>query len=438
MILKLSWKNIWRNKTRSGVILGAIAIGLFAGTYTTAFMNGWMIGTVNDEVNTNMSHFQIRDTAFAANNDVNAFFNKSAIKKQKLEELNIRASYRLNINGMLSSANSAVGVRANGVNPEEEMMISTVWQTVPDTMGYFLDAELCAKLGKNINTTQQRSPIVISQKTATKLKVRLGSKIVLSFQDAVGEMQTMSFRVCGVFHTSNTGFDEGNVFVRYDDLLPVTALPDGAAHVAALRIISEDFTKAENLRAYYTNDQQILKKISLIAPEIKALFPDYEVKTWEEISPMLAMSLGWTDVMAVVVLGIFLLALAFGIINTMLMAVLERTRELGMLRAIGMSRRKVFYMIMLETVFLTLVGSIAGIIIATAVIIPSLHSGIDLTPLMGDTFEDFGYSSIIYPIINAEMFVEIIFLVIAAGILSAIYPARKALKLNPLEAIRNN
>jgi ABC-type antimicrobial peptide transport system permease subunit len=223
-----------------------------------------------------------------------------------------------------------------------------------------------------------------------------------------------------IFHTSNTAFDEGNVFVRYDDIFPATSLPQGAAHVAAVMFGSD----------------APFDKIDELSLEIKALFPDFDVKNWKEISPMMAMSMGMTDMFAVIILAIFLLALAFGIINTMLMAVLERTRELGMLRAIGMSRGQVFRMIMLETVFLTLVGSIAGVILATLVLLPSLHSGIDLAPLMGNTFEDYGFSSVVYPIVNVTMFVEILVLVIAAGILSAIYPARKALNIKILEAMR--
>jgi ABC-type lipoprotein release transport system permease subunit len=402
-LLQLSWKNLWRNKTRSGVILGAIALGLFAGTYLSAFMGGWVLGSVNEEIDTNLSHIQIRDTAFAENNAINAYIlSPLKIESRKGREI----SYRLNINGMLASANNAAGVQANGVNPEEDMRVSTLWQTIPDSLGAFLPDD--AKM-----------PIVISAKTAEKLKVRLKSKIVFSFQDANGEMQSAAFRVCGIFHTANTAFDEGNVFVRYGDLQPVSALPDGAAHVAMLHF-----------------DNMSLDKIDEITPEISALFPDLSVKNWKELSPMFAMSLGYTDMMAVIILGIFLLALAFGIINTMLMAVLERTRELGMLRAIGMSRRRVFSMIMLETLLLTLVGSIIGIILAVAVLIPGIKYGIDLTPLMGDNFEDYGFSSIIFPVVNIDLFIEIVILVFVAGILSAIYPARKALKLKPLEAIR--
>jgi ABC-type antimicrobial peptide transport system permease subunit len=120
----------------------------------------------------------------------------------------------------------------------------------------------------------------------------------------------------------------------------------------------------------------------------------------------------------------------------MLMAVLERKRELGMLGAIGMSKSKIFTMIMFETVFLTFIGSVAGIILAVAVLLPTLKTGIDLSFFMKDQFEDYGFSSMVYPIINLKMFVQIIFLVILAGILSALYPARKALKLKPLEAIK--
>ncbi|KAA6301684.1 MAG: ABC transporter permease YtrF [Candidatus Ordinivivax streblomastigis] len=407
-LFTMSFRNIWRNKTRSGVILGAITLGLFAGTYLSAFMSGWMVGTVNDEINTNLSHIQIRDTAFSANNDINAYFLRENIDATLRKGTAQHVSYRLNINGMLASANNAVGVRANGVNRTEDMAVSTVWQTIPDTLGEFLPDDA-------------RNPIVISAKTAKKLKVKLRSKIVFSFPNTEGEMQAMSFRVCGIFHTANTAFDEGNVFMRYDDIFPATALPQDAVHVAAIM---------------FGNDTP-LDKIDELSLEIKAVFLDLDVKSWKEINPLIAMSMGMIDMFAIGIIAIFLLALAFGIINTMLMAVLERTHELGMLRAIGMSRGQVFRMIMLETIFLTLVGSITGVILATLVLLPSIHSGVDLTPLMGNSFEDYGgFSSVVYPVVNFKMFAQILLLVIAAGILSAIYPARKALKIKILEAMR--
>ncbi|MDR1417174.1 MAG: FtsX-like permease family protein, partial [Prevotellaceae bacterium] len=179
-----------------------------------------------------------------------------------------------------------------------------------------------------------------------------------------------------------------------------------------------------------------LKTCDLLFPEVKAALPALEVQSWREINPALALSMEWAAMFSVIILGIFLLALSFGIVNTMLMAVLERSKELGMLKAIGMHKNKIFRMIMLETMLLTLLGSAVGVILATAVLLPSLKTGVDLTFMMGDSLEDYGFSSIIYPVISLKMFAEIAILVAAAGMLSAIYPARKALGTNTIEAIK--
>jgi ABC-type lipoprotein release transport system permease subunit len=305
---------------------------------------------------------------------------------------------------MLASAHNAVGITAKGVLPDEEMQTTDVWQHIADTMGVFL-------------TDDTRNAIVISTRIAEKLKVRLTSKIVFTFQDTYGDMQNIAFRVGGIYKTTNAVLDESTVFVRYNDVFTYTGLPEGSVHEAA--ILLPDFETCDN-----------------VIPQMKALFPHMEVRDWKEMNPALAMYFIYNDFMAVIILGIFLFALSFGIINTMLMAVLERKRELGMLGAIGMSKRKIFNMIMFETSFLTLIGSIVGIVLAVVVLIPTMKTGIDLSFFMEDQFEDYGFSSMIYPVINIKMFVQILFLVLLAGILSAIYPARKALKLKPLEAIR--
>jgi ABC-type lipoprotein release transport system permease subunit len=405
MLIRLAWKNIWRNKVRSSVILSAIAIGLFAGTYLVAFLDGWIIGAVKESIDTDIACIQIHNPGFSVNHDVGEYLQELPSLAEMPEETAV--SGRIVLSGMLQSANNALGIIAKGVNPEQEKTVSAVWNTIPDSMGTYLPNDV-------------KMPIVISRNTAEKLKVRLKSKIVLTFQNANEEMQSVAFRVCGIYKTSNTMFDESTVFVRYDDIFPHTALPENAIHEVAI---------------YFPE----LKTCELVYPEIKAAWPGLEVLSWEEINPTLSMALGWTKFFGIIILGIFLLALSFGIINTMLMAILERTKELGMLKAIGMSENKIFRMIMLETVFLTLFGSAVGVILAVIVLIPSVKTGIDLTFMMGsagDAFEDYGFSAIVYPVISLKMFVEIVALVIAAGIVSAIYPARKALKTNTIEAIR--
>jgi len=406
-ILVLSWKNIWRNKVRSGVILTAIALGLFAGTFLVSFMSGWMLGSTNTEIANHHSHFQIHNKSFIANNDINAFIDREFVE-EKIQKCNfedeLKISYRLSINGLLASANHATGISLKAVNPEEEKLVSGIWNCISDTLGEYLPDDF-------------RMPIVISQKTAEKLKLKLKSKVVFTFADSNGDIQSLAFRVCGIFKTSNSLLDESKVFVRHEDIFEIAALPPNAIHEVA--IIVKDIETCEKL-----------------SPKITALFPDLSVMDWRALSPMIAVSFDYTKFIVFIYIGIFMFALSFGIINTMLMAVLERTRELGMLGAIGMSKRKIFNMIMLETIFLTLLGGIIGIIVGILIVFPLQKTGIDLSFYIKDYYEDFGFGAVVYPVLDIKTHIQIIFLVILTGILSALYPARKALKMKPLDAIK--
>jgi ABC-type lipoprotein release transport system permease subunit len=405
MLISLSWKNIWRNKLRSGMILGAIAIGLFAGTFMTAFMAGWIERSVTSDIQNQLAYIQVHHPDFAANNDVNAYFLQDEAREKIASVAGVTATtYRLELNAMLASAAAATGVSVKGVDVADEKAAFSLHKTIPDSCGSFLPDE-------------GRMQIVISRKTAEKLKVRLKSKLVLTFQDAGGEIQSLAFRVGGIFKTANTSFDEGTVFVRKSDVFAYTGLPEGAVHEAAL--MTGGFESC--LTAF---------------DSLRPLLPGLEVQTWDQVQPELGLMFSWIDLINGFILGIFLLALSFGIVNTMLMAVLERTRELGMLACIGMSKRRIFRMIMLETLFLTGVGSLLGIAAGLSVITLTSASGIDLTFLLEDQMEDYGFSSVVYPVMQTGAFIQIVALVALAGLLSAIYPARKALKLEPLEAIR--
>jgi ABC-type antimicrobial peptide transport system permease subunit len=119
----------------------------------------------------------------------------------------------------------------------------------------------------------------------------------------------------------------------------------------------------------------------------------------------------------------------------MLMIVFERTRELGMLMAVGMSKSRVFRMIMLETIFLTIIGGVIGMILSAA-LVGFLHQhGIDLSSV-SKGLGAYGFDSKIYPFIKKDLYFNLSLMIICTGILSAIMPARKALRLNPVEAIR--
>ena len=405
LLARLAWKNIWRYPFRSLLILMAITIGLYAGTFTIAFIAGWSQATIEAEISNQLSHAQIHTERFNYNSDISAYFQRADVAPV-VDSIagKENTSYRLKLFGTLATAAHTGGVIVKGVEPEQEKLVSDLYTTISDSAGNFLENE--------------KLPIVISQRLAKKLNAKLNSKVVLSVQDMEGEMKNMAFRVCGIYKTNNSMFDNSNVFVRDSDIREATGIPEGAYH--EIGVIS-------------TN----LKQGAQVTKALKAALPGLEVHGWDELQPALGLVNAWTEVINAIILSIFLVALSFGIVNTMLMAVLERTKELGVLACIGMNKRNIFKMIMFETLFLTFLGSLIGILLAWWTAQYTGTHGIDLKFLLGVSYEQFGRSSVVYPVLNVSAFIQIIALVFAVGIAAAIYPACKALKVNSIEATKN-
>ena len=141
--------------------------------------------------------------------------------------------------------------------------------------------------------------------------------------------------------------------------------------------------------------------------------------------------------MTLIFVAVILIALAFGIINTMLMAVLDRTREIGMLLSVGMRPSRVFGMVMLETVFLSLTGAVIGVALSVASIAWFGSRGINLS-IVGEGFNALGYSSIVYPTLGVDFYVTLSVMVIVIAIIAGIFPARHAVRLKPAEAVRGD
>ena len=133
---------------------------------------------------------------------------------------------------------------------------------------------------------------------------------------------------------------------------------------------------------------------------------------------------------------IIMFALAFGIINTMLMAILERTREIGMMVALGMNRLRLFMLVLLETVFLTIMGAPLGLLMAWLATEYFNKRGIDTSSFAGETMSSFGFSSIIYPEFPFDYLTAVLTIVVLTALISCIFPAVKSGRLQPVEAMR--
>jgi ABC-type lipoprotein release transport system permease subunit len=260
-----------------------------------------------------------------------------------------------------------------------------------------------------------RNPVVIGMKLAERLDVKLRSRMVLNFQDVEGEITGGAFRVAGIFDSFSNQYDETNVFVLQEDLNRLIGNPEAIQNI---RIDTDDLSKAD-----------------VYAAELRQEFPNVEIKTWREVSPDLRYIFDMMDLSLYMVMVIIIIGLIFSIINTMLMAVLERTRELGMLRAIGMNKARTFSLIMLETFFLTMAATPAGLLISWITIQYFAKTGIDLSAF-AEGMSEYGLSTIVYPELTLDYYLNITIMVAVAALVSAIYPAYRTLKLNPVQAIR--
>ena len=249
-----------------------------------------------------------------------------------------------------------------GVDAEKEKQVTDIWEHIID--------------GTYLEKSGRMPPVVIGQKLATKLQLKVGSKINVQLVDMQGNLSSKGYRVSGIYKTDNTGYDENHLFVNYSDLQAQLGMADNTAHEIAVLLESGE-------------------EAPLVKPEIQKLVGDYDVQTWKEVSPEMSLLTDSMDQYMYVFILIILLALCFGIINTMLMAVLERTKEIGMLMAVGMNKRKVFLMIILESVMLTFSGGLAGIILGFVVTKYFETTPIDVS-MFADGLGQYGYGSLIY------------------------------------------
>ena len=220
----------------------------------------------------------------------------------------------------------------------------------------------------------------------------------------------------GLYKTNSTQFDEANVFVLQSDLFRILG-SEPIVHEIAVRV---------------TNTE----KLDAVVAGIKNKFPDLVTERWDEIAPELAYLNDTTMIYSYFFVGIILFALLFGIMNTMLMSVVDRVRELGMLMAIGMKKGRVFMMILFETIMLSLTGGVAGTVVSVATIAYYNHSGIDLSAI-ATSLESFGMSTMLYPFLPAAMYIILTVMILFTANIAALMPAWKAVHLIPSEAIRN-
>lgn len=402
MILKMAWRNIWRNKIRSALIILSITIGLFAGIAVLAIYDGMMKSRVRTVIESEVGHIQLHDIQFKENDEPKYILksgNNILTTIQQLPQVSIATPRSITM-GMLSSVTGSSGVQINGIIPELEYKIAHLNQKIVD--------------GKIYDSTK-KNQIIIGEKLAHKLKINLSSKLVLTLTDSSGSMVAGSFRVCAIYRSANAPLDERMIYITMQDL-------------NALLLIGNSF---HEIAVLLKNDNHV----NAVQKILKQKYPSLQIQNWQEISPETNLLVKTVNQYAYIIIVIIMMALSFGIINTMLMAVLERTREIGMMVALGTNRSILFKLVLLETIFLTTAGAPIGIFVSWLVANYYHRHGIDLSSDGTEMLRSFGFNAMIYPEFPTHALLYVLLIVIITAIISSLLPALKAVKLQPIEAL---
>ena len=366
----------------------SVVFGILGGIIMIAMSYGLNEERMNNAVETYLSHVQIHNNLFREDYNIKHTINNLDNLEKSLNEDERVVSYtkRIILNGMLSNSNGSYGIQIKGVNPETEKKVTNTHEKLIE--------------GEYFNSKRDNT-ILVGKKLADKLNLNLKSKVVITFQDEFNELTSLLYRVEGIFKSGNSRYDESNVFVK--NLSITKNLPS--------------FTGIHEIPILLTD----IELRSSVKKDLIQLSQNNIVETWDDISKDLAYANEMLAAVLYIFMMIILTGLSFGIVNTMLMAILERKKEIGMLMSIGMNRYKIFLMICFETTFLSMIALPFGIISSYLIVEYYSVVGIDLS-IVEAGLENFGVGTRLYLKVPQEQYVIVSIMVFMISIISSIFP----------------
>lgn len=398
---RMAWRNIWRNPRRSGVTILAMAFALWVMVLYSGLVEGMLQGMRDDVLDLEVGELQIHAAGYRDDPSIYSQVADSAAIVAKLEEAGFRASARLTAGGLGASGETSAGIGLTGLDPVRDAGVSELNTRLAS--GHWL-------------TPDDAEGAVIGRRLAKSLGIGVGDELLVLSQGADGSVANGLFEVVGVMGLVSDGIDRTGVFVLEPTFRELMVVPSGAHQIT---IRTPDGLKLDDAKA-----------------QVEALVPDAEVETWRELMPTIATMLDSSKGLVMVVFFIVYIAIAILVLNAMLMAVFERIREFGVMKAIGVSPLAVLGMITLETVAQTVLAIVIGLVLAAPVAFYLATYGIDVgvlggTNVMGLSMQQrwmgvFGVTTVAGPVFALLVMVSI----------AVLYPALKAAWIRPLDAMR--
>lgn len=404
LLLKLAVRNLRRNFRRSLITSVSIALGLALLIVSISLQDGAYRDMIDAGVDLYAGHVVVQGEGYQEERDPQIVVPSTAEVERVAQRLVPGATVleRVFVDGLLTSPRGSTGVSVIGVSPEEERATGDLDERL--VRGHYLGDD--------------PTDIVIGATLADTLDVDVDEKLVLMHQSG-GDIESQLFRVRGVFRTGSDELDGFLALVPLEAAQEITGIGEEVSQVAV-----------------YLPDIDDTEEVTARLRQALAARP-VEVLPWMEALPQLYEYVLIDEAGGYIFLGIIALIVAIGILNTMLMSVLERMRELGMMLALGMSPTKLLGMVLLEAALLGTLAALFGLAVGGAASWAFAVYGLDYSALFGDALEVAGV--VIDPKIYADISLPkwglFTGLAIATAVLAGLYPAIKAARLTPLEAM---
>jgi putative ABC transport system permease protein len=403
----LAWRNVWKNKRRTILTLLTIAVGSAMVIFFIALQEGTYDTIIENAVSANTAHIQIHEKGFWENQSIDYAFipDKSMIEVLRRDESIAAFTQRVHAAGLISSNENNDIAIIQGVDPASELRVSALHKAI-------------LKGGRYLKSGDMKQ-IVIGEKLAKNLGLQVGDSVSILSQGFDGSFAGMrDLQIVGIFRSGNVEYDRTLV------LMPLAKIIDKFSmdkFMTSIAIRLQDGTRMPEVR-----------------DRLRKLIPnkDLEIMGWDELMPELMQYVVMDRTSAYIFYFVLYLTVAFGVLNTIQMSVYERTREFGVMLAIGTRPNQILSMVLIESFLISVMGVILGAVVGSVLGYYFTVYPIDYTEYQKE-LEVWGFTMTKVPAKLAFSYIlETSIVIFIISMLFTLIPARRAARLNPISAIR--
>lgn len=405
LALRMAWASLVRRATRSFMVVIMICVSLWGLLLMQGIYDGMTEQMISNAIRSDSGELSLFGRGYRLDPALDTLVAATKETEEKLETFldndpRIRSLVRrLRQNGLVATAHYSRNTEIYGVDLEREREHGQL-------QNYLFQGEY--GFGK------QQKGAIIGFKLAEKLQVAIGKKIILSAQDTQSEVTSIALRVTGILKTNNMGLDENAVFIDIDKARTFFGVAQGVSQISIMLVAEQD--------------------IATLQQDLQNGFPQLDILRWDELYPALMQSRvimkGFSLVVSIMIFGVA----GLGIFGVMLVSVLERMREFGIMLAIGTNFGQIRIIILAESLFMGLSGFLAGAGCGLVSLWYFNTYGLDLT-MFSEAFEEFGMDAVTYALIRPDYFVTAFAAVILATLVSVYFPLRMLKNTKPIEVI---